>query len=68
MQSRRGTRCLCDSLGGKPGKLVTPSHGARFDKATADNIDERAPTGSKSRRTSVGARRRVPSYALAERL
>ena len=67
MQSRRGTRRLGDPLGDEPGKLVTPSHGARFDVAAGDNIDQGAPAGSRSRRPSVRARRGARSYASGQR-
>jgi hypothetical protein len=64
MRSRRGTRRLGDSLGGKP---VMPSHGAQFDEAPAGNIDGRAPRRSKARRPSVRARSDARSYASGER-
>ena len=67
MRSRRGSHPLGDPMGGMPSELVTPSHGAQFDVVTADTIDGRAPTRSKSRRRSVRARSDARSYASGER-
>ena len=67
MRSRRGTRRLGDTLGGKPGKPVMPPHGAQFDEASAGNVDGRAPRGWKARCPPVRARSDARSYASGER-